>query len=63
MENKYIEVVKEYAEKNNVKFHFQWEVEWLQEQVKDLYETCGYDFEGATKQAFEDYEEIFIIGN
>ena len=64
MENKFTKAIKEYAKKNDIKFHFDWEIEYIEKQARDYNtEECEYDFEGAIKQAFEDYHDIFVVGN
>ena len=64
MENKFVKAIKEYAKKNNIKFHFDWEVDYVEKQARD-YNTAhmGYNFENAIKQAFEDHNDIYVVGN
>ena len=63
MENKFTKAIKEFANKHNIKFDFQWEVEMIEKQAKDYHENCDYNFNGAIKQAFEDYNDTIVVGN
>jgi hypothetical protein len=63
MENKFTKAIKEFAKKNDITLHQQWEIEWIENLAKDYNKDCDYSFDGAIEQAFDDYHWVIVVGN